>query len=434
MTLRIPGQGGGPGAPRPPRLGGLVPPPLRSAHRLPLRGPAPPSARRPRLPCADAASWRPPGAPGWRRARSTGGTLGWASTAGQEPAALTVGREAGARGRDSCGRRTRRRLRGGSGGATARSRQRRRLSARGPAPGLQGPGAGLGLLAPPRRSGPASAPPPPLSRPSPPAPAPAPLGAQGEDPRAPSARPTAPKGRGLGAANQPTDGYEPEQTRSASRPPLGDARAEESPKPTRIRPGPQRRLFWKGCVVIALPASSVPTTSLERAWAWGLSLRSPNRSSSQRGQPAPRGVCMCAAGVNSERPQQSWSPKGRPTPRPTSGHLPGYPVGLNSSRAVPSPSLAPLHRSMVTWGARKNGLLGPLGPADSQSSCWASPYEAPPTPAENPGCCSDAWAPWIPFKPLVDPAGLSEHLVLGGSDCGLEKFSPQRTSSLVEGL
>lgn len=42
MTLRIPG-GSGPGAPRPPRLGGLVPPPLCSAHRLPLRGSAPPS-------------------------------------------------------------------------------------------------------------------------------------------------------------------------------------------------------------------------------------------------------------------------------------------------------------------------------------------------------------------------------------------------------
>lgn len=42
VTLRIPG-GGGPGAPRPPRLGGLVPPPLCSAHRLPLRGSAPPS-------------------------------------------------------------------------------------------------------------------------------------------------------------------------------------------------------------------------------------------------------------------------------------------------------------------------------------------------------------------------------------------------------
>ena len=89
---------------------------------------------------------------------------------------------------------------------------------------------------------------------------------------------------------------------------------------------------------------------------------------------------------------------------------------------------------MVTWGARKNGWLSPPGPADSQSPGWASPSEASPTPAENPAGCSHAGAPWIPFLPLVDPAGPSEHLVLGGSDCGLEKFSPQRTSSLVEGL
>lgn len=206
VTLRMSGGwGGGLGAPRPPRLEGLVPPPLCSAHRLPLRGSAPPSARRPRLPGADGASWRPPGAPGWRRARSAGGAPGWASTAGQESAALTVGKAAGARGRGSCGRRTRRRLPGRSSGATARCRQRPRLSARGPAPGLQGPGAGLSLLAPPRRSGPASVPPPPPSRPS--SPLPAPLGAQGEDPRAPSAQPADPKGRGLGDASQPTRGY-----------------------------------------------------------------------------------------------------------------------------------------------------------------------------------------------------------------------------------
>lgn len=173
---------------------------------------------------------------------------------------------------------------------------------------------------------------------------------------------------------------------------------------------------------VALPASSAPTTSLERAWAWGLRLRRPNRSS-QRGQPAPRGVC--AAGVNSEPPQQSSSPKGRPTPRPTSSHLPGYPDGWKPSRAVPSPSLVPLYCAMLTWGARKNSVLSPPGPADSQSWGGASPSEASPTAAANPAGCSDAWAPWVPFLPLVDLAGPSEHLVLGGSDWFGEVFTPK---------
>ena len=57
-------------------------------------------------------------------------------------------------------------------------------------------------------------------------------------------------------------------------------------------------------MVVALPASSVPTTSLERTWAWGLSLRSPNRSSSQRGQPALRGRwvgCVLQASTQNAR-------------------------------------------------------------------------------------------------------------------------------------
>ena len=189
-------------------------------------------------------------------------------------------------------------------------------------------------------------------------------------------------------------------------------------------------------MVVALPASSVPTTSLERDLGLGTQPPQSQPLIFSEGTARTPGAVggVCAAGVNSERPQQSWSPKGRPTPRPKSGHLPGHPVGWNPFRAVPSPSLAPLHGAMATWGALKNGLLGPPGPADSQSPRWVSPSEAPSAPAENPGGCSDAWAPWIPFKPLVDPAGPSEHIVLGGSDCGLEKFSPQRTSSLVEGL
>ena len=53
-----------------------------------------------------------------------------------------------------------------------------------------------------------------------------------------------------------------------------------------------------------------------------------------------------------------------------------------------------------------------------------------PTTSLPPQCqalagCSDAWAPWVPFLPLVDLAGPSEHLVLGGSDWFGEVFTPK---------
>lgn len=212
-----------------------------------------------------------------------------------------MGRAAGARGRGSCGRRTRRRLRGRYSRATAHSRQRRRLSASGPAPGLQGPGAGLSLLAPPRRSGLASAPPPPPSRPSPPAPAP--LGAQGEDPRAPSAGPRLLRGGGSGLPINPHVGNEPEQTRSASRPLLGDPRADKSRR-NRTGYARARSADFSGRVVWSSPKSpSQPAVPPPPAWSGP----GPGDSASAvptallRGDSPHPGVCVLQASTQNPR-------------------------------------------------------------------------------------------------------------------------------------
>lgn len=80
---RGPPADGGPGVPRPPRQGGLVPPPLRSAHPAPagscFRAPraAPPSPRRPPFPRGRRLVFSTSRGPGWRRARRgswTGGS------------------------------------------------------------------------------------------------------------------------------------------------------------------------------------------------------------------------------------------------------------------------------------------------------------------------------------------------------------------------
>lgn len=324
---------------RPPRLE-VWSPPLCSAHRLPL-GLRSPSGRS-RLLGADGASWRPPGSRGGSD-RGPPASAGLGLTAGQESAALTVGRAAGARGRGSCGRRTRRRLRGRYSGATARSRQRRRLSARGPRPGLQGAGGGAGLLAPPRRSGLASPPPPP-PRPSPPAPAP--LGAPGavHVPLVPARG-----SQGEGGSRLPINPHVGNEARS--RPalhhdPFSGTRADRSRR-NRTGCGARNRLFWKGCVVISKSPSSqcAPPPSLGR----------PGRGDSASAVPtallqgtARTRVCVLQKVSSRSATQQSSSPKGRPAPRPTSSHLPGYPDG-GSPHAVPSPSLVPLYCAMLTW-------------------------------------------------------------------------------------
>lgn len=114
-------------------------------------------------------------------------------------------------------------------------------------------------------------------------------------------------------------------------------------------PGPQRRLFLeKGCVVISESPSQpviAPTTSLERAWKWGLRLRCPNRSS-QRGQPAPTG-CVCRE-RQLRRPQQS------PSPEEATGltHVAPparLPARVEALSRCSQPILVPLYCAMLTW-------------------------------------------------------------------------------------
>lgn len=331
-------------SPRPCAVRTPLPPGPASALRGPQqRGPLLQAHAGLRLPGADGLSSRPPGARGGDERGAgagpaallyVGGAPGRASTAGREPAALTVGRVAEKWGQCSCERRARHRLRGGFGCATARSCQSRQHSAGAAAAGAGG-GAGSARPAPPRRSGLASAPPPP---PLSPTTAPPPQGAPGEDPRDPRALPgtPSPKGRGSGLSVNPQVGAAREQdllcVRTPSWGPQGSQSRRNGTRYARVRSAD-----FSGKPAQSSPKSpyqprAVPNTNMERTLVWGLLHRGPNRFS-QKGQSAPgaRGCCRHQPGMPTTILITCWGDR---TPWPILGRLLGCPSGWNRRHAL----------------------------------------------------------------------------------------------------
>lgn len=212
---------------------------------------------------------------------------GRASTERDGFAALTVGWARA--GTWSCGRRARSSPGTPWTATAASSRWRRRLSAAGPPRLRQGAGAGPGLLAPPCF-----------------VPAPA-------IPRRPHRRPgrvrvSAPAGSGWRASpggrgvSQPTGGCRRGwgggvELHSASGPPPPGPRQAKVAETKKDAPGPQSKLFWKGCAAtfgVVLPASAVACINLEPSWVGGLRHLGPNGSLFSGGQTAPWAIECCS--------------------------------------------------------------------------------------------------------------------------------------------